>query len=111
MHQITDQKFFTTLSRLHKEASSDKFKLLSSFPKFLLCKFEPKDASNAHLAISRDQGEFIFDLLIDTKAKNIVEYGTSFGISTIYLAAAAQITGGQVVTDAKRVWIWMRAIW
>ena len=99
MHQIIDQKILMTLSRLHKEASSDKYKLLTSLPKFLLGKFVPKDASKAHLAISREQGEFIYDLLIRTKAKNIVEFGTSFGISTIYLAAAAQKTDGQVVTS------------
>ena len=60
-------------------------------------KFKPKDASNAHLAISSKQGKFIFDLLVKSKSKNIVEFGTSFGISTIYLAAAAQVTGGHVI--------------
>ena len=99
MHQITNKKILTTLSRLHKEASSDRLKILPFLPKLLLGKFKPQDASKAHLAISSKQGEFIYDLLIDTNAKNIVEFGTSFGISTIYLAAAAQVTNGHVVTS------------
>jgi predicted O-methyltransferase YrrM len=78
MHQIADQKVLTILSRLHKKASLDKFKILSSLPKFLLGKFSPKDASKAHLAISRKQGEFIYDLLVNIKAENIVEFGTSW---------------------------------
>ena len=99
MHLITNQKILTTLSRLHKEASSDSFKILPFLPKLLLGKFKPQDASKVHLAISREQGEFIYDLLINSKAKNIVEFGTSFGISTIYLAAAAQVINGHVVTS------------
>ena len=31
-------------------------------------------------------------------AKNIVEFGTSYGISTLYLAAAAKKNGGRVIT-------------
>ena len=31
-------------------------------------------------------------------AKNIVEFGTSYGISTLYLAAAARVNGGRVIT-------------
>ena len=31
-------------------------------------------------------------------AKNIVEFGTSYGISTLYLAAAAKRNGGRVIT-------------
>ena len=89
MHQITDQKILTTLSRLHKEASSDRLKVLPFLPKLLLGKFKPQDASKAHITIYRKQSEFIYDLLINSKAKNIVEFGTSFGFSTIYLVAAA----------------------
>ena len=30
--------------------------------------------------------------------QNIIEFGTSFGISTLFLGAAAQKTGGQIIT-------------
>jgi predicted O-methyltransferase YrrM len=76
----------------------DKFKILSSSPKFLLGQFSPKDTSKTYLAISSKQGEFIYDLLVNIKAVNIVEFGRSFGMSIIYLAAAAHITEEHVVT-------------
>ena len=37
----------------------------------------------------------IFDLLVENNAKHIVEFGTSFGISTLYLGAAAKRNGGK----------------
>ena len=99
MHKITNSKILATLDRLHKEASRDNLKLLPSIPRFLLGRFNPEHAKNTHLAISRTQGEFIYNLLIRTGAKNIVEFGTSFGLSTLYLAAAAQQNRGKVITS------------
>lgn len=49
-----------------------------------------------YLAIGPDQGRFLFTLAVSTGAKRIVEFGSSFGISTLYLAAAAKLTGGRV---------------
>ncbi|HRD83288.1 MAG TPA: class I SAM-dependent methyltransferase [Saprospiraceae bacterium] len=53
---------------------------------------------NAYIAVSREQGELMYRTILDNGYRHIVEYGTSFGISTIYLAAAARETGGKVVT-------------
>jgi len=36
--------------------------------------------------------------LLERQTKNIVEFGTSFGVSTLYLAAAARKNGGKVIT-------------
>ncbi|MFS4494319.1 O-methyltransferase [Maribacter sp. 2308TA10-17] len=58
----------------------------------------PNDMKEAYIAITREQGEYIYDLLIREKARNIIEFGASFGISTIYLGAAAKETGGHVIS-------------
>ena len=50
------------------------------------------------LDLSQQQGQFLYDLLVQRGAKNIIEFGTSFGISTLYLGAAAKVNGGQVIT-------------
>ena len=50
----------------------------------------------AYLAIGPDQGRWLYGLAVASGAKEIVEFGTSFGISTMYLAAAAAETGGRV---------------
>lgn len=46
------------------------------------------------LAVSRETGTFLYMLARSTKAKNIIEFGTSFGISTLHLAAAIRDNGG-----------------
>jgi predicted O-methyltransferase YrrM len=46
------------------------------------------------LPVSRQTGELLYMLARSTGAKTIVEFGTSFGISTLYLAAALRDNGG-----------------
>ncbi len=46
------------------------------------------------LPVSRRTGELLYMLARSTNAKTIVEFGTSFGISTLYLAAALRDNGG-----------------
>lgn len=46
------------------------------------------------LAVSRDTGALLYMLARGAKARNIVEFGTSFGISTLHLAAALRDNGG-----------------
>jgi predicted O-methyltransferase YrrM len=49
---------------------------------------------NAPLAVSRETGTLLYILVRGANARNIVEFGTSFGISTLYLAAALRDNGG-----------------
>jgi predicted O-methyltransferase YrrM len=46
------------------------------------------------LAVSRQTGVLLYMLARGCRARNIVEFGTSFGISTLYLAAALRDNGG-----------------
>ena len=46
------------------------------------------------LAISRETGALLYMLARSTQARTIVEFGTSFGISTLHLAAALRDNGG-----------------
>jgi predicted O-methyltransferase YrrM len=50
--------------------------------------------SNQALAISRETGTLLYMLARATRARTIVEFGTSFGISTLHLAAALRDNGG-----------------
>ena len=63
------------------------------------------DADVAHLltdawiAVPREVGELLALLVRATGARTVVEFGTSFGISTVYLAAALRdLGGGTVIT-------------
>ncbi len=46
------------------------------------------------LAVSRETGRLLYMLARSSRAENIVEFGTSFGISTLHLAAALRDNGG-----------------
>ncbi len=46
------------------------------------------------LPISRETGVLLYQLARSTNARNIVEFGTSLGLSTLYLAAALRDNGG-----------------
>ncbi|CAI8762902.1 O-methyltransferase [Pseudomonas chlororaphis] len=46
------------------------------------------------LPVSRDTGGLLYMLAHSTRARHIVEFGTSFGISTLHLAAALRDNGG-----------------
>jgi len=50
------------------------------------------------LSIGRHTGQLLNILIKGAKAKNILEIGTSYGHSTVWLAEAARCTGGRVVT-------------
>jgi len=50
------------------------------------------------LNITRDTGELLSVLVRSMKAQRILEIGTSNGYSTLWLAEAAQATGGHVTT-------------
>ena len=49
---------------------------------------------NDPLAISRETGALLYMLARNSRARTIVEFGTSFAISTLHLAAALRDNGG-----------------
>lgn len=66
--------------------------------------FEPEDAPgrtfwlDKYVALDQDKAEFVYALCRAANASRIVEAGTSFGVSTLYLAAAVRDNGGGLVT-------------
>jgi predicted O-methyltransferase YrrM len=51
------------------------------------------------MSVSREGGQLLYLLTMAVKARTVVEFGTSFGISTLYLASAVRDNGGgQVIT-------------
>ena len=56
--------------------------------------------SDKMVALDRDKAEFCYQLCRSLRATRVVEAGTSFGISTLYLAAAVrdnQVENGVVI--------------
>ena len=57
----------------------------------------------AYLAIDRHTGRFLYTLALAHASRTVVEFGTSFGISTIHFAAAVRDNGGGRVITAEQV--------
>jgi len=53
------------------------------------------------LAVSRETGLLLYMLARSLKARTIVEFGTSFGLSTLCLASALRDNGGGVVITSE----------
>jgi predicted O-methyltransferase YrrM len=52
-------------------------------------------------ALDREKAEFCYMICRATGARRVVEVGTSFGVSTLYLAAAVRDNGGGIVFAAE----------
>lgn len=53
------------------------------------------------LPVSRETGTLLYMLARSTNARSVVEFGTSFGISTLYLAAALRDNGGGSLVSSE----------
>jgi predicted O-methyltransferase YrrM len=100
----------STLERLHAAARRDRFKFLTLAPRFVAGKLQGKSFSQIitpdamkdfFIPITPEQGRFVYLVARSLGARNIVEFGTSFGISTIYLAAAVKDNGGGQVIGSE----------
>lgn len=63
-----------------------------------------KEMRKAYMAVGPEFGHLLYSLARSTEAKTVVEFGTSFGISTIFLASAIRDNGeGKVITTEFRL--------
>lgn len=98
MNSLLDLRVQQTLARLHAAADGDGPRIAVGLARSLGHGLKPHHMKDAYIAVSRGQGRLLYALARSAVAKNIVEFGTSFGISALYLGAAARDNGGQVVT-------------
>jgi predicted O-methyltransferase YrrM len=98
------------LSRLHRAARGDMWRLVALAPvlaatELLGREIDPRLQSRlfkrVYIPVSRDTGHFLYLVARSLGARRIVEFGSSFGISTIYLAAAARDNGGGGVIGSE----------
>lgn len=87
-----------TLIELYNDAKNDKTRIIKGLVKSIIRPMQPEDFKHAYLSITEEQGLFLVELIKKNKFKNIVEFGTSFGISTLFLAQGALETKGRIIT-------------
>ena len=97
----------SVLERLHKLADTGDQVIIQQF---LASGADWKSTSSeqkatvfqeALLPISRDVGRFFYGVARSISAQRIVEFGTSYGVSTIYFAAALHDVGGGLIIGSE----------
>ena len=91
------------LERLHGAARGDLLRFPALAARVALGKLSgkstwdvmtPAQMKDFYIPVNRDQGRFLYLTARALGAKTVVEFGTSFGISTVYLACAVKDNGG-----------------
>lgn len=107
---LHDPQFLGVIDQLHNDSKKDAFGLLKIGFKGASDRILGRTPSveelasrfrNLYIPLSRKQGKFVYLLARSIEAKRIVEFGTSFGISTLYLAAAIKDNGGGIVIGSE----------
>ncbi len=88
----------TTLANLYNDSKCDMLRLMKGATKSIFRSMQPSDFKDAYLSISKEQGADLVQLIKENNLKNIVEFGTSFGVSTLFLAQGVLETGGRIIT-------------
>ena len=98
------------LARLHAEAKGDRLRFLGFLPKLaaglaqrkgLWDVMTPAAMKEVYMPVNPDQGKLLYLTARALGARNVVEFGTSFGISTIYLGCAVKDNGGGRVIGSE----------
>jgi predicted O-methyltransferase YrrM len=107
MSPLDDPRVTAVLDRLHRAARGDLLFFARHLPmtaRMLAGWDSPSEATetatfmkDVYIPISRAQGRFLYLVARSIGARRIVEFGTSFGVSTCYAAAAARDVGGRVI--------------
>lgn len=105
---LHDPRVVHTLDRLHREASGDWLRIARQAPNLVRGVLErrsfgtllsPAQMRDVYIPVSPEQGRLLYVLARGVGACRLVEFGSSFGLSTIYLACAARDSGGYLTSS------------
>lgn len=100
------------LARLHASAAADKWKIIPRVPRYFWAKFTGRIEndtvrhrlfSDLYSAVTPERGAALYLIARAIRARRIVEFGSSFGISTLYLAAAVRDNAPRESAPAAQV--------
>ncbi|AMK23166.1 MULTISPECIES: O-methyltransferase [Sphingomonadaceae] len=111
---IADERIADVLRRLYREANRQHFSVVRHLSRHALSFLRGRAVdfpmaemagfwSDKYIAIVEPQGAFCYLTARARRARTIVEFGTSFGVSTLWLAAAVKANGGGTVVTTEIV--------
>ncbi len=96
-----DPSIRTVLQRLHAEAAEDAERWNARKSRAEAGRASGSDElvrmGEFYLSVSPEEGRWLYLMARLARARYLVEFGTSYGVSTLYLAAAARANGGQLI--------------
>ena len=107
---LSDPRVEAVLDRLHSAAGKQRLSLVRLLASVIRNELvgrppsvtrEVERLKHLYVPVSRKQGRLLYLVARSLRAKRIVEFGTSFGISTMYLAAAVRDNGGGIVVGSE----------
>lgn len=109
MNSLEDPRIAGTLDNLHRAAARDWIVFARALSGVIgsmlggnsLVQAAKPYLKEAYIPIDREQGRALYQFARARRARYIVEFGASFGISTIYLAAAVRDNGGGTVITTE----------
>lgn len=105
MNSLADPRVVELLERLHGEADAQQPQIRQRVASLSDAGPEawPERMKDLYLPVSRMQGRFLYQTVRAVGARRVVEFGSSFGVSTIYLAAGLHDNGGGMVIGSELV--------
>jgi predicted O-methyltransferase YrrM len=102
---LDEPRVKATLDRLYTAAKGDRFVFARALPFVLIARLRGKALAeavapyldDAYIPVGRDAGRFLYLTAHLVDARLAVEFGTSFGISAVFLASAMRDLGGRFV--------------
>ncbi|MGG7581804.1 O-methyltransferase [Rhizobium sp. Nf11,1] len=91
LDRLFEEAAAATSPAISELSSEERMRLISSKTEYLDLYGRLKDL---WLPVSREAGTLLYMLARSCRAQTIIEFGTSFGISTLHLAAALRDNGG-----------------
>jgi predicted O-methyltransferase YrrM len=110
MNSLNEAPLKPLLARLHKQAARELPRAALGLIRLMAPRLLGRQVTSADharfghklfIALEPEAGHFAYATARAIKARTIVEFGTSFGISTLYLAAAVRDNGGGTVITTE----------
>lgn len=95
MNSLGDDKIAAVLTRLQRAAEGDAERWNRDNT---TASDELVRMGELYLSVTAEEGRLLYLLARARRARRMVEFGSSYGISTLYLAAAARDNGGHLIT-------------